>query len=112
MLNLLQKIKDESMDMQFRIEDVQEKYRTLNNYGLIKDNYQQYQNSLTLKDEWADVIKDAHVREQRMKETKKLSAIQTRQVVAKFENHLKLEYNKFKKEGPGSPDINLKEGLK
>ena len=47
-----------------------------------------------------------------MKETKKLSAIQTRQVVAKFESHLKLEYTKFKKAGPGSADINLKEGLK
>jgi len=51
------------MDMQFRIEEVTEKYRTLNNYGLIKDNYQSYQNSLTLKDEWSDLIKDAHVRE-------------------------------------------------
>lgn len=63
MLNLLSKIKDESMDMSFRIEEVTEKYRTLNNYGLIKDNYTHYQNSLTLKDEWQDLIKDAHVRE-------------------------------------------------
>ena len=39
MLNLLTKIKDQSMDMQFRIEEVTEKYRTLNNYNLIKDNY-------------------------------------------------------------------------
>ena len=46
-----------------------------------------------------------------MQETKKLSAIQTRQQVAKFETELKLKYQKFKQSGPGSEEITLQEGL-
>ena len=61
--------------------------------------------------QWAELIETANKKDHEVGEYKKTYASITMTGVAKFKKDLAIEYEKYKANGPGTPDVSLDEGL-
>jgi len=110
LLNEIAKIRDISMNMEFRIADVQEKFRILKMYNE-KEDPAKLEEAFTLHERWKELVLEAKVKDLKLIETKKLFAKDTKDQVEELKAKIQAFYNRYKASGPGSADCSLDRGL-
>jgi dynein heavy chain len=110
MLNTIAIIRNESMMMEFRIAEVDEKFRTLDMFRQPVDPARRRE-AFSLKSDWFSLIASANSKDAKLVRTKEKFAQDTKEDVVKFKQGLKLLYEKYIEEGPGSPNTSLDDGL-
>jgi hypothetical protein len=109
LLNVISEIKNKSMDMEFRIIEVQEQFRVLNMYNFeIEEETQK--DSDTLMSNWEELIDSADKKDFEVNDFKKNFAEVTKQDVANFKIKITNEYATYKERGPGTIAVGLEEG--
>jgi dynein heavy chain len=109
-LSLISTILAVSMDMELRIHDVRERYRTL---GLYSCEYapQELEDANALVEQWSSLKDEALTKDRRMVKVKERFSQVTQEQVETFSGECKELYKAYRAEGPGSPDISLDEGV-
>ena len=111
-LNKISEIKNTSMDMEFRINEIVEQYRVLRMYGYsYKVDAAIQQQVDTLSATWIDLIEMADRKDFELNEFKRNFSEVTKTEVQKFKNDLKEAYEKYLHHGPGSDGATLEEGV-
>jgi len=110
LLGNIYKIQDMSMEMEFRITDVQEQFRILHMYDFQIDK-EMYTRTDSLLNEWNNLIYQAKKTDFESMQMKESFAKITQGEVAKFSEKIKREYEKYIEEGPGTGGISLDRGL-
>ena len=106
----INKIQDMSMEMEFRITDVQEQFRILNMYNFSVDLELQ-KRSDNLANEWTNLIYQAKKTDFESLQMKESFAKITQGEVSKFSDKIKKAYEEYLEEGPGTDSISLERGL-
>ena len=110
LLSNINKIKDMSMEMEFRITDVQEQFRILENYTFdVEPDLHKRANNLG--NEWNNLIYQAKKTDFESIQRKETFANITDKEVKQFIEEIKKVYEKYMEEGPGSENITLEKGL-
>jgi dynein heavy chain, axonemal len=109
LLGDIQTIKGTSMVMEFRIADVQEKFRMLEGHGRILDEDMK-QEVDALPHKWEDLMKFAKEKDYSLIEEKKQFAKDTSQDVLNFKGEIQVCYEAYLQQGPGA-DIKLVVGF-
>ena len=110
LLNVIAEIKNLTMNMEFRIADVQEKFRILNNYNQKVDPLVM-EEALGLEKKWRELVLEGEIKNLRLDQYKKHFADVTRQEVTSFKAQISGLYKTYLETGPGAPDCNLDKGL-
>jgi hypothetical protein len=101
LLNVISDIKNKSMDMEFRIIEVQEQFRVLNMYNFeIEEEIQK--DTDTLMTNWEDLLDFADKKDFEVNDFKKNFAEVTKQDVANFKIKIMTEFEKYNSHGPGT----------
>lgn len=110
LLKVISEIKDISMDMEFRIIEVQEQYRVLKmyNYEIEEETQKEVDNLMT---NWEDLIDYADRRNFEVDDFKQTYSTVTKEEVKSFQQKIKEEYEKYLAKGPGTSGISLDEGV-
>ena len=110
LLNVISEIKNKSMDMEFRINEVSEQFRILKmyKYTVIATVQQQVD---ALNNTWIELLDMADRKDFEVNDFKKNFAEVTKGEVLKFKNELKDEYEKYIANGPGADHVSLEEGV-
>jgi dynein heavy chain len=109
-LGFISQICSVSMDMEIRINDVKERYRTLELYNCACDP-EEHADANGLLDSW-QALKDVGLtKDRRLVRVKEQFAEVTRLQVAEFAEQCKELSKEFKHGGPGSPSITLEDGV-
>lgn len=108
-LSIISKILAVSMDMELRMQDVRERYRTLELYNCQYD-VQEYEDAKALTEMWRLLKDEALTKDRRMVRVKEHFSQVTQEQVKDFSTECKELLQVFKKEGPGS-DVSLEEGV-
>jgi dynein heavy chain len=109
-LSLIGQILAVSMDMELRIQDVRERYRTLTLYNC-ECAQQELDDVAALGGEWSALKDEALTKDRRMIKVKERFAEVTSGQVEKFASDCRDLYKTYRQEGPGSPDVTLDEGV-
>lgn len=110
LLNVITEIKNISMDMEFRIVEVQEQYRVLSMYDYeIEEDVKKEVDGLMLQ--WEQLLEYADKQDFAVNDFKKNFAEVTKQDVETFKAKIKEEYEQYNIKGPGVSSVNLDEGL-
>lgn len=109
LLNVISAIKNQSMDMEFRIIEVQEQFRVLNmyNYEIDEDIQKEVD---TLMTNWEELLEFADKKDFEVNDFKKNFAEVTKQEVETFKTKIIAEFEKYKSHGPGTASASLEEG--
>lgn len=98
------------MDMEFRINEVQEQFRILKMYKYsVEPEVLEKVDALSVN--WAKLVDEADQKDFQVNDIKKNFAEVTKGEVLKFKSELKEEYEKYVSNGPGSDHVNLDEGV-
>jgi dynein heavy chain, axonemal len=111
LLSNINKIQDMSMEMEFKITDVQEQFRILKMYEFKLEKEDQYTRTDNLMNEWNNLIYQAKKTDFDSMSMKDSFAKITQGEVAKFSEKIKKAYEEYIEEGPGTEDISLDRGL-
>jgi dynein heavy chain len=110
LLNVISEIKNKSMDMEFRIIEVQEQFRVLNMYDFaVEEETQKDVDALMVN--WDELLEFADKKDFEVNDFKKNFAEVTKQDVANFKIKILAEYEKYKSHGPGTLSVQLAEGI-
>ena len=110
LLNVITEIKNISMDMEFRIVEVQEQYRVLSMYDYeIEEDVKKEVDGLMLQ--WEQLLEYADKQDFAVNDFKKNFAEVTKQDVETFKAKIKEEYEQYNIKGPGVSSVNLDDGL-
>jgi len=94
LLNVISEIKNKSMDMEFRINEVQEQFRILKMYKFeVEDELQEQVDQLSTN--WTELLDEADRKDFEVNDFKKNFAEVTKGEVLKFKNELKEEFEKY-----------------
>ncbi|CAE8670802.1 unnamed protein product [Polarella glacialis] len=107
-LSVISQILSVSMDMEMRMQDVRERYRTLTLYNCSYD-LQELEDANALAEQWRLLKDEALTKDRRMVRVKERFAAVTTDQVEEFSETCKELLTVFKREGPGS-DLPLDEG--
>jgi dynein heavy chain len=110
LLGNINRIQDMSMDMEFRITDVQEQFRILKIYSFDVDP-EMHKRADNLGNEWSNLIYQAKKTDFESLQMKESFAKITQGEVAKFSDKIKKAYEEYLEEGPGTESISLDKGL-
>jgi dynein heavy chain len=109
-LNIISEIKNTSMDMEFRINEIVEQFRVLKMYNyVVKPEVQQQVDILAQT--WVDLIEMADRKDFELNEYKRNFSEVTKGDVLKFKKDLQEAYEKYLHHGPGSEGVTLEEGV-
>ncbi|CAK8985449.1 unnamed protein product [Durusdinium trenchii] len=108
-LSIISKILSVSMDMELRMQDVRERYRTLELYNC-QYELQEYEDAKALNEMWRLLKDEALTKDRRMVRVKEHFSQVTQEQVKDFSMECKELLQVFKREGPGS-DVSLEEGV-
>jgi len=109
LLNIISKIKNISMDMEFRVIEVQEQFRVLKMYNFeIDPELMKDVNNLMIN--WEELIEFADKKDFEVNDFKKNFAEVTKNDVAAFKIKINAEYETYNQRGPGSFSVSLEEG--
>ncbi|CAJ1332260.1 unnamed protein product [Effrenium voratum] len=108
-LSVISKILAVSMDMELRMQDVRERYRTLELYNCHFE-LQEYEDAKALSEMWRLLKDEALTKDRRMVRVKEHFSQVTQEQVGDFSTECKELLQVFKREGPGS-DVSLEEGV-
>lgn len=109
-LEVISEIRNSSMEMEFRIIEVQEQYRVLNMYEYqIEEEVQKEVDSLMLN--WEELIEFADKQDNHVKGFKKNFSEVTKTDVEQFKELINKEYESYVKRGPGTNSVDLEEGM-
>ena len=109
LLNIISEIKNKSMEMEFRISDVQEQFRILNMYYQVEEEIQKQADSIGPN--WNALIYQAKKKDFEMNDHKKSFAEITKKEVLNLKEVLRQNFEEYKAHGPGSDNITLEEGI-
>jgi dynein heavy chain len=110
LLNTISEIKNKSMDMEFRINEVQEQFRILKMYKFpVEEELQVQVDSLSTN--WIALLDEADRKDFEVNDFKKNFAEVTKGEVLKFKNELKEEFERYIQNGPGADHVGLEEGV-
>ena len=109
-LNIISEIKNTSMDMEFRINEIVEQFRVLRMYNYVVKPETQQQVDI-LAQTWVDLIEMADRKDFELNEFKRNFSEVTKTDVLRFKNELKDAYEKYLHHGPGSEGVTLEEGV-
>lgn len=109
-LNTLSEIKNSTMDVEFKIQDLEEKF------SLIVKNELTYSDELynkmqTLNDMWKRLLARTISVDESLKEKKQMFANQTLVQVENLKEQIAVLYSKYFSQGPSTENVNLKDGL-
>ena len=109
LLNVISEIKNKSMDMEFRIVEVQEQFRVLKmyNYSYPEDIEKEVD---TLMTNWDDLLEFADRKDFEVNDFKKSFSEVTKTDVETFKIKIMEEYEKYMSHGPGTLAVQLEEG--
>jgi dynein heavy chain len=110
-LSVISQILSVSMDMEIRMQDVRERYRTLQLYDCDKGCDKEIEDANALQDQWRALKDDALTRDRRMLKVKERFAAVTTEQVKTFADECAELAKQFKLDGPGSADVTLEEGV-
>jgi len=110
LLNVIAEIKNLTMNMEFRIADVQEKFRILKNYNQ-KVEPTIMEEAMGLDERWKELVLEAEVKNLKLEEYKKYFASVTREEVANFKAQISTLYRAYIESGPGAVNTDLDKGL-
>jgi len=110
LLNVISEIKNKSMDMEFRIDEVQEQYRVLKMYQY-KIDEETTKNVEELMQNWESLLNEADKKDFEVNDFKKNFAEVTKQDVENFKVQITTEYEKYMSHGPGTLSVGLEEGV-
>jgi dynein heavy chain len=109
LLNVISEIKNKSMDMEFRIIEVQEQFRVLRMHDFeIEEETQKDVDELMTK--WEDLLEFADRQDYGVNDFKKNFAEVTKQEVESFKTKIIAEHEKYTTHGPGTIAVGLEEG--
>jgi dynein heavy chain len=109
-LNIISEIKNTSMDMEFRINEIVEQFRVLRmyQYEVKPETLHMVEN---LAQTWVDLIEMADRKDFELDQFKRNFSEVTKGEVMKFKNDLKEAYERYLHSGPGSDSVTLEEGV-
>lgn len=109
LLNVISEIKNKSMDMEFRILEVQEQFRVLNMYkfDIDEDIQKDVDNLMT---SWEYLLEFADRKDYDVNDFKKNFAEVTKLDVKTFKEKISAEFEKYQTRGPGTISVTLEEG--
>lgn len=110
LLKVISEIKDISMDMEFRIIEVQEQFRMLTMYEYTIEPEIQEQVD-TLMSNWEELMDFADRRNFEVNDFKQNYSAVTKEEVRNFQQQIKEEYEKYLQKGPGTSNVSLEEGV-
>ena len=109
-LEVIAEIRNSSMEMEFRIIEVQEQYRVLNMYEyVIEEEVQKEVDTLMLN--WQELIEFADKQDNHVKGFKKNFSEVTKQDVESFKEAIRKEWESYKARGPGTTGVSLEDGM-
>jgi dynein heavy chain len=109
LLNVITEIKNKSMDMEFRIVEVQEQFRVLKMYDYtIEEEVQKEVECLMTN--WEDLLEFADRKDFEVNDFKKSFSEVTKTEVEAFKVKIVEEYEKYMSHGPGTLSVQLDEG--
>ena len=108
-MNVITEIKNKSMDMEFRIIEVQEQFRVLKMYNYTVEEETQKEVE-TLMTNWEDLIDFADKKDFEVNDFKKSFSEVTKTEVESFKQKIIEEYEKYMSHGPGTLSVGLEEG--
>jgi dynein heavy chain len=108
-LGLIQKIMSISMDMEIRMQDVKERYRTLTLYSC-ECPQDEWDSAAELPVQWQALKDEALTKDSRLVKVKERFTMVTSKQVDAFAEECKTLLTEFKANGPGSPGIELDDG--
>jgi dynein heavy chain len=110
LLKVISEIKDISMDMEFKIIEVQEQFRMLNMYEYeIEPEIQSEVDKLMSN--WEELMDFADRRNFEVNDFKQNYSAVTKEEVKGFQQQIKEEYEKYVAKGPGTNNVSLVEGV-
>ena len=110
LLNTITEIKDSSMEMEFRILEVQESYRLLKNYEY-KIDEETEKKAASLMINWEELLDFADKKDFEANSIKKSFAEVTKNDVETFKKKIKDEYETYLQNGPGTSSVSLERGM-
>jgi len=110
LLNTITEIKDSSMEMEFRILEVQESFRLLKNYEY-KIDEETEKKSANLMINWEELLDFADKKDFEANSIKKSFAEVTKNDVETFKKKIKDEYETYLQNGPGTSSVSLERGM-
>mmetsp|Transcript_40960 Transcript_40960/g.47071 ORF Transcript_40960/g.47071 Transcript_40960/m.47071 type:complete len:872 (+) Transcript_40960:2789-5404(+) len=110
LLGIINSIQDMSMEMEFRIIDVQEQFRILKMYGFQVEP-ELHKKAENLGNEWNNLIYQAKKTDFESLQRKETFAKITQKEVLLFIEEIKRAYEKYVEEGPGTDGVSLDRGL-
>jgi dynein heavy chain len=109
LLNVISEIKNKSMDMEFRILEVQEQFRVLKMYKFeINEETQKDVDNLMVN--WELLLEFAERKDFDVNDFKKNFAEVTKLDVKTFKEKINAEFEKYQSRGPGTSIVGLEEG--
>ena len=115
LLSEISKINSSHMVVEFKIIEIEEMFRTLKMYNASSLTDQNKQDNCTeaenLMKRWKDLRREANQKNFSMLKYKERFAEETKVDVSAFQKQIKYQYRAYKDEGPGAPDIPLKDGV-
>lgn len=109
-LNIISEIKNTSMDMEFKINEIVEQFRVLRMYSYVVKPETQQQVDV-LAQSWEDLREMSDRKDFELNEFKKNYSEVTKGDVQKFKEELVTQYEKYLANGPGSFGVSLEEGV-
>ena len=110
LLNVISEIKNKSMEMEFRIVEVQEQFRVLAMYKYtIDEDIKKDVNELMQK--WEELLEFSDKKDFEVNDFKKNFAEVTKGEVEAFKVKIKDEYDQYMAKGPGTSQVTLDEGV-
>jgi len=110
LLNVINDIRKNSMDMELKISEVVEQFRVLKMYKYLIEKEHQDQVDM-ISENWMALVEFAEKQDFKVNELKESFAEVTMKNVLSFKEELKKEFERYKANGPGSPDVQLDEGV-
>lgn len=110
MLHNIADIKNKSMDMEFRLSDLTEKFRILEMYNLPVEK-EKLHDAREIEVKWTKLVRDAKVKDFKLNNVKEYFAKETQEDVITFKKQLKDYYDEYIASGPGSDEVDLDQGL-
>ncbi|PRP82215.1 dynein-1-alpha heavy chain, flagellar inner arm I1 complex, partial [Planoprotostelium fungivorum] len=109
-LNVIDQVWTSSMDMEIKISDIQERYRTLQMYNIVIPS-SEIETVHRLPLTWSDLLKRAREVDESLVAVKSRFTETTIKQVKKFQSKVNKLKQMFQQNGPGSNDIEMDYGL-
>ena len=109
-LNVIRDIRDQTMDIELLIEEVSEKFRILDKFGLRTES-EGSEIVKGLNQKWENLIIRTKYIDLSLTDKKKEFAVKTKEQVSELKQSIEEMHKKFKEQGPGAKGVSLEEGL-